>query len=68
VSQDLLDDHGLLDHREEAHLAATVAADQGTGLVDLLDQPCPSRPRSPRQLGIDLLRRAFDKGRPGFTT
>jgi len=57
VTQDALDDDGLLAHREEAYLPATVGTDQGIGLVDLFDEPCPSSYsiRSP----IDKLSVAF---------
>jgi len=41
VAQDLLDDGGLLNDRDEPHPAATAWTDQGIDLVDLLDEPRP---------------------------
>ena len=39
--QDPLDHRGFFNNCKKTHLAATVGADQGIHLIDLLDQPCP---------------------------
>jgi hypothetical protein len=44
VSQDLLDDRGLLDTRDEPHGSATARAHQGIRFIDLRDEARPVTP------------------------
>ena len=48
--QDPLDHRGFFNNCKKTHLAATVGADQGIHLIDLLDQPCPGTAGSFGQL------------------
>jgi hypothetical protein len=46
VAQDAFDHQGFFNDLQETHLAPAMAADQGIGLVDFLDQPCPGTARA----------------------
>ena len=55
VRQDLRDDLGLFDERENPHSSATAQADQRVHLVDLLGQPCPGALRGGGRDLVDFL-------------